>query len=149
MVKQVVSGVGKNSSRSDQNVVERTQRVQREATMSNATGALRGTAKNNRELSQGGAMATTASAVSADTPIPSAGPVAPATTVTPAFAPGNPNTPLTDGAGGNTPGVGPEALNANYISSDPGSILIRAMYLASPSPELRRMVEAYNEEGVY
>ena len=145
MVKQVVSGVGKNASRTDQNVVERTQRVQREATMANATGAPRGSLKTNRELSQGGDMATTASAVSANTPMPTV----PATNVTGAFAPGDPNTPLTDGAGGNTKGAGPDALNANFISSDPGSILIRAMYLASPSPELRRMVEAYNEEGVY
>jgi hypothetical protein len=145
MVKQVVSGVGKNSSRTDQNVVERTQRVQREATMANATGAARGSLKINRELSQGGDMATTASAVSANTPMPTIS----GTNVTNVFAPGDPNTPLTDGAGGNTAGVGPDALNANFISSDPGSILIRAMYLASPSPELRRMVEAYNEEGVY
>jgi hypothetical protein len=145
MVKQVVSGVGKNSSRTDQNVVERTNRVQREATMANATGAPRGSLKTNRELSQGGDMATTASAVSANTPMPTIS----GTNVTNVFAPGDPNTPLTDGAGGNTKGVGPDALNANFISSDPGSILIRAMYLASPTPELRRMVEAYNEEGVY
>jgi hypothetical protein len=148
MVKQVVSGVGKNASRTDQNVVERTQRVQREATMANATGAPRGSLKTNRELSQGGQMATTASAVSAGYQAPAMD-AGPSTQVTGAFAPGNPNTPLTDGAGGNTPGVGPEALNANFISSDPGSVLIRAMYLANPSPELRRMVEAYNEEGVY
>jgi hypothetical protein len=148
MVKQVVSGVGKNASRTDQNVVERTQRVQREATMANATGAPRGSLKTNRELSQGGQMATTASAVSAGYQAPNLQ-VATPTTVTNAFAPGNPNTPLTDGAGGNTRGAGPEVLNANYISSDPGSILVRAMYLANPSPELRRMVEAYNEEGVY
>lgn len=148
MVKQVVSGVGKNASRTDQNVVERTQRVQREATMANATGGVRGSLKINRELSQGGDMATTASAVSAGYKAPTMD-AGPSTKVTGAFAPGNPNTPLTDGAGGNTPGRGPEVLNANFISSDPGSILVRAMYLANPSPELRRMVEAYNEEGIY
>jgi hypothetical protein len=147
MVQQVVSGVGKNASRTDKNLVERTQRIQRDATMANATGGPRGSSKTNRELSQGAPMATTASAMSAGAPAPVAAP--PGTAVTGAFAPGDPNTPLTDGAGGGTPGVGPEALNANYISSDPGSILIRAMYLANPSPELRRMVEAYNEEGVY
>ena len=140
MVKQVVSGVGKNSSRTDQNLVERTQRVQREATMANASGGPRGSLKTNRELSQGGTMATTASAVSANPPMPKS---------TNVFAPGNPNVPFTDGAGGNTPGKGPNDLLSNMNSSDPGSVLIRAMYVANPTPELRRYVEAYNEEGIF
>lgn len=144
MVKQVVSGVGKNSSRTDQNLVERTQRVQREATMSNAVGGPQGSSKLNRELSQAAPMPTTGSATSAS---PSMG--GPATTVTPAFAPGNPNVPFTDGAGGNTAGKQPGDLMANMYASDPGSVLIRAMYLANPTPELRRMVEAYNEEGTF
>lgn len=140
MVKQVVSGVGKNSSRTDQNLVERTQRVQREATMANASGGPRGSLKTNRELSQGGTMATTASAVSANPPMPRSANV---------FAPGNPNVPFTDGAGGNTPGKSPNDLLSNMNSSDPGSVLIRAMYAANPTPELRRYVEAYNEEGIF
>jgi hypothetical protein len=142
--KQTVSGVGKNSSRSDQNLVERTQRVQREANMANATGAPRGTAKTNRELSQGGAMATTASAVSANQGMPT-----PAINVVSPFAPGSPNRPDTDGMGGNTAGKSPNDLMANYMASDAGSILARAMYAAYPTPELRRYVEAYNEEGIF
>lgn len=144
--KQKVSGIGKNSSRSDQNLVERTQRVQREANMANATGAPRGTAKVNRELSQGGAMATTASAVSADAMNRSA--VNQVNVVSP-FAPGSPDRPDTDGMGGDTPGKGPNDLMANYNSVDAGSILVRAMYAAYPTPELRRYVEAYNEEGIF
>lgn len=146
MIKQVVSGVGKNSSRTDQNLVERTQRVQREATMANATGAPRGALKTNRELSQGGDMATTASAVTGGTQLPA---VTSGTSVTNVFAQGNKDVPFADGAGGNTAGASPNALMANMNVADPGSVLIRAMYLANPTPELRRMVEAYNEEGIF
>lgn len=142
--KQKVSGIGKNSSRSDQNLVERTQRVQREANMANATGAPRGTAKVNRELSQSGAMATTASAVSADK-----GMTASKINVVSPFAPGSLDRPDTDGMGGETPGKSPSDLMANYNSVDAGSILVRAMYAAYPTPELRRYVEAYNEEGIF
>jgi hypothetical protein len=141
--KQQVSGVGKGSSRTDQNLVERTQRVQREANMANATGGPRGSAKTNREISQGGAMATTASAVSADAMTRSA------LNVVSPFAPGSPNRPDTDGMGGNTAGKTPNDLMANYNSTDAGSILVRAMYAAYPTPELRRYVEAYNEEGIF
>lgn len=143
-IQQKVSGVGKNSSRTDQNIVERTQRVQREANMANATGAPRGEAKVNRELAQGGAMATTASAVSANQGMPT-----PTVNVVSPFAPGSPDRPDTDGMGGNTPGKSPDDLMANYNSTDPGSILVRAMYAAYPTPELRRYVEAYNEEGIF
>jgi hypothetical protein len=143
-IQQKVSGVGKNSSRSDQNIVERTQRVQREATMANATGAPQGTAKINRELSQGGAMATTASAVSVNPRMRN-----PAINVVSPFAPGSTDRVDTDGMGGNTAGKNPGDLMANYNSTDPGSILVRAMYAAYPTPELRRYVEAYNEEGIF
>jgi hypothetical protein len=145
-MQQKVSGVGKNSSRSDQNIVERTQRVQREANMANATGGPQGSSKTNRELSQGGAMATTASAVSADAATRS---MINQTNVVSPFAPGSPDRPATDGMGGNTPGKTPNDLMANYNSSDAGSILVRAMYAAYPTPELRRYVEAYNEEGMF
>jgi len=143
-IQQKVSGVGKNSSRTDRNVVERTHRAQREATMANATGGPVGSAKTNRELSQGGAMATTASAVSANQGMPT-----PRINVVSPFAAGSPDRPDTDGMGGETPGKGPNDLMANYNSTDPGSILVRAMYAAYPTPELRRYVEAYNEEGIF
>jgi len=145
-IQQKVSGVGKNSSRSDQNIVERTQRVQREANMANATGAPQGTAKINRELSQGGAMATTASAVSADAMTRSG--LNQINVVSP-FAPGSTDRVDTDGMGGNTPGKSPSDLMANSNSVDAGSVLVRAMYAAYPTPELRRYVEAYNEEGIF
>lgn len=146
-IQQKVSGVGKNSSRSDQNIVERTQRVQREANMANATGAPRGEAKINRELSQGGSMTKTASAVSADTV--TTGMQVNQTNVVSPFAPGSLDRPDTDGMGGETPGKSPNDLMANSNSVDAGSILVRAMYAAYPTPELRRYVEAYNEEGIF
>ena len=46
-------------------------------------------------------------------------------------------------------GATPDELMANYQSSDPGAILVRAMYRMYPTPELRRYVEAYNAEGLY
>jgi hypothetical protein len=89
-------------------------------------------------------MATTASAVSANQGMPT-----PAINVVSPFAPGSPNRPDTDGMGGNTAGKSPNDLMANYMASDAGSILARAMYAAYPTPELRRYVEAYNEEGIF
>jgi hypothetical protein len=140
--KQVVSGVGKNSSRTDRNLVERTQKIQREATLANASGGAQGSLKMNRELSQGGNMATTASAVSANTT-----PTGPSVSLPPVdvYAQGR-NAPLSEGAPGG-PGKGSEILQQPVDSVDQGSALIRAMYLANPTPQMRLMVEAFNEEG--
>ena len=140
-MKQVVSGVGAGAKRTDKNLVERTQKIQREAKMQNATGGAYNDRKTNTEIAQGAIMPPTGSATSANPP-------APKYTVQNAFAPGNPSTPLTDGAGGNTPGRGPEALDMTSQTVDPGSILVRAMYLAYPTPEMRRYVEAYNQDGM-
>jgi hypothetical protein len=138
---QVVSGVGANSSRIDQNLVERTQRVQREATLANATGGAQGSLKMNRELSQGGDMPTTASAVSAN-PAPTGASVSiPPIDV---FAQGR-NAPLSEGAQG---GPGGNQQQTPVDSIDQGSALARALYAANPeSRQLRLLVEAYNEEG--
>lgn len=139
-MKEVVSGVGANARRTDKNLSQRTQKIQREARIENATGGSYSERKTNTELAQGSATGTTGSAVSQN--------AAPKYTVQNAFAPGNPSTPLTDGAGGNTPGRGPDALDMNTQSVDPGSVLVRAMYLAYPTPEMRRYVEAYNQDGM-
>lgn len=141
MVKQVVSGVGKNASRTDQNLVERTQRVQREANMANASGGAQGSLKMNRELSQGADMATTASAVSANPT-----PTGPSVTIPPidVFAPGR-QAPLSEGAPG---GPGSNIQQVPVDAIDQGSALARALYAANPnSRQLRLLVEAYNEEG--
>jgi hypothetical protein len=141
MVKQVVSGVGKKSARVDQNVVERVQRVQREATMANATNGAQGSLKINKELSQGGDMPTTASAVSADTTQTAASVSIPPIDV---FAPGR-TAPLSEGAPG---GPGSNLQQVPVDAIDQGSALARALYAANPnSRQLRLLVEAYNEEG--
>jgi hypothetical protein len=142
MVKQVVSGVGPNSSRSDRNLVERTQKIQREAKIQNASGGSYSQRKTNTELAQGQNTAQTASAVSAQ-------PATPPVKVTSAFAPGNPNTPFGDGLDGNTSGRGPEALLGSFNSPDPGAVLIRAIHLYAPTPYTRRMVEDLDAQGMF
>lgn len=135
-----VSGVGKSAKRTDRGMV---QKIQRNAKIQNASGGAYGDRAEMQSIASGAATAPTASAVSAQ-PAPR-----PAVQVTGAFAPGSQDKPFTDGAGGNTAGATPDDLMANYQSSDPGAILVRAMYRMYPTPELRRYVEAYNEEGLY
>jgi len=135
-----VSGVGKNAKRTDRGMV---QKIQRNAKIQNASGGAYGDRAEMQSIASGASTAPTASAVSAQ-PAPR-----PAVQVTGAFAPGSQDKPFTDGAGGNTAGATPDELMANYQSSDPGAILVRAMYRMYPTPELRRYVEAYNEEGLY
>jgi hypothetical protein len=135
-----VSGVGKNAKRTDRGMV---QKIQRNARIENAAGGAYGERKEMKSLASAESTGPTASAASAQ-PAPR-----PAVQVTGAFAPGSQSKPFTDGAGGNTAGAGPDELMANYQSSDPGAILVRAMYSMYPTPELRRYVEAYNAEGLY
>ena len=145
-VKQVVSGVGKNSSRTDKNLVERTQRVQREAKIQNATGAPQGVRQELESLTQGDATTQTASAVSAGVQ-QSVIPVS--QTVTPVFAPGSENLPFADGAGGNTAGRGPDALLSNFNTPNAGSVLARALHLANPTPYTSRLVRQFDDQGMY
>jgi hypothetical protein len=136
-----ISGVGKNAKRTDRGMV---QKIQRNARIENAAGGTYGERKDMKSLASAESTGPTASAVSAQ-PAPRTA----AVQVTGAFAPGSQGKPFTDGAGGNTAGATPDELMANYQSSDPGAILVRAMYKMYPTPELRRYVEAYNEEGLY
>lgn len=141
IAKQQVSMPGSMANRTDRGVVERTQRVQREATMANASGGAQGSLKINKELSQGGDMPTTASAVSADTTQTAASVSIPPIDV---FAPGR-TAPLSEGAPG---GPGSNLQQVPVDAVDQGSALARALYAANPnSRQLRLLVEAYNEEG--
>jgi hypothetical protein len=142
MVKQVVQMPGSMSNRTDRNVVERTQKIQREATLANASGGAQGSLKTNRELSQGGDMPTTASAVSSNTESTSPSVSLPPIDI---YAPGR-QAPLSEGAAGG-PGANANILQEPVDAVDQGSALIRAMYLANPTPQMRLMVEAFNEEG--
>ena len=64
-----------------------------------------------------------------------------------AFAPGNPDTPLSNGAPAG-PGEGTGILQQPVDSPDQGAALARAMFFANPTPQLARIVEAYNEMGL-
>jgi hypothetical protein len=61
------------------------------------------------------------------------------------FAPGQGH--LTDGVGYGTPGTGPEVLNPTITGPDPLGLVARAMYTANPTPQNRRLLEAFIEEG--
>jgi hypothetical protein len=58
------------------------------------------------------------------------------------------DTPLSHGAVGGT-GAGPEVNMPPVDQIDNGEMLARAMYLANPTPQLRRIVESYNETSSY
>ena len=144
MVKEVVSGVGANSSRTDKNPSAQVKRIQRDAKIGSASGGTYGSRAENESLQSGGTVPATGSAVSQNM-YPEM-----SKQVTNIFAPGNPNVPFTDGAGMDTPGRTPSDLvTPNLNSPDPGLVLISAMYAASPTPALRRMLEAYDQEGIH
>ena len=67
--------------------------------------------------------------------------------VTGAFAPTErPNEPITAGTDG-TDGAGSNVLMTPVDAPDQLSVFARAMYMANPTPQLRRIVEAFEEEG--
>jgi hypothetical protein len=144
MAKEVVSGMGANSSRTDKNLSARVERVQRDAKIGSASGGTYGARLENESLQSAETTTATGSAVSKNA-YPEMSKQLPNI-----FSPGNPNVPFTDGAGMNTAGSSPQDLiTPNLTSPDPGLVLISAMYAASPSPVLRRMLEAYDEEGTF
>lgn len=132
-----ISGVGKNSKRTDRGMV---QKIQRDAKIQNASGGAYGERAEMQSLASGGATGPTASAASAGAPAPAAS----VPTVN-AFAPGTQGVPLSNGAKGG-PGVNDTAQQTPVDSFNPDSMFVRAMYAANPdSYQLMMMVEAYNE----
>lgn len=139
-IKETVSGMGANSSRTDNNVSERVARVQRDAKIQNASG---GQYRSRADLeSIAGGASTNVPNVNMNTGTP----VSQIPSVS-AFAPGSgrDGTPLSDGArGGN--GRGEEAQAPTVEMLNPDSMFIRAMAQANPeSRQLFMMVEALNE----
>jgi hypothetical protein len=139
-INEKVSGVGANSSRTDNNVSERVAKIQREAKIQNSTG---GAYTNRQDL--------TALAGAASTDVPSVNmntgsPVSQIPSVS-AFAPGSgrDGVPLSDGAP-NGAGRGIEAQPPTVEMLNPDSMFVRAMAQANPeSRQLFMMVEALNE----
>lgn len=136
---EIVSGVGAGAKRTDQNQSSRLAKINREAKIQNVSGAGYGVNKELTGIAQG-----------APTTVPQAS--APAPTVTPTnanmvdmFAPGQGH--LTDGVDYGTPGAGSEVLNPSLTGQDPLGLIARAMYTANPTPQNRRLLEAFIEEG--
>ena len=136
MVKQVVSGVGKGSKRTDQNLVSR---IQRDAKIQNASGGpyeQRGELEN---LAGGAALLPNNQAMEQSNftaSLPDSN----------AFAPSMHQDPLSHG-GQFGPGQDASQQLTPVDAIDQGSILVRAMFSMNPTPQLRRILEAYNEEG--
>lgn len=146
-IPQVVSGVGAGSKRVDKNNVERVQRIQRNAEIQQASGGAYGDRMRNESSVQDAPISPTGSATSSNiTMPPPPAPVVPSTNI---FDPNDPNDIFTNGAGGNTAGTSPDGLMARFNKPDAGYVLLAAMYQTNPTPEIARMLEAYNEEGIF
>lgn len=141
MVKEVVSGVGANSSRTDKNLSARVQRVQRDARIENASGGSYNERATNTQLAQGSSMSPTASSVTGQQEYVNPIKAIPATVYS------GTDVPLSQGAPG---GPGDNTGMAQPVDAvDPGSVLARALLAANPnSSQLIALVEAYNELGI-
>jgi hypothetical protein len=141
-IKETVSGVGKNASRTDKNLSERVARVQRNAKMQNASNGSYGSRAELQSIA-GGAP------TNVPTPQINMQPQSPISSVPTVniFSPGSglQGNPLSDGAQFG-PGRDASAQPLPANAPNPDSIFVRAMAAANPdSRQLMMMVEAYNE----
>ena len=141
-IREKVSGVGANASRTDKNLSERVARVQRDAKMQNASNGSYGSRADLQSIAGGAptSVPTPQINMQPQTPISSVPTVN-------AFAPGSglQGTPLSDGAQFG-PGRGANVQPLPVSAPNPDSIFVRAMAAANPeSRQLMMMVEAYNE----
>lgn len=133
---------GTQSNRTDQGLVDRVNRIQSDAKIQNAAG---GTYNSRNTLNQ------IASGASTEVPQPTM-PRLTGSQILGGYqsaglmTPGNASTPLSNGALGG-PGNGPEINNMPIQEQSDARDLAAAMYLANPTPQLRRIVEAFNELG--
>ena len=144
MAKEVVSGTGKDARRTDQNISSRVQKIQRDANMKNATGGSYGESLNLQQLSQGASTNTRKPIITPTTSrsVPSA-----ALRMSPLDQMQNNTGPMTDGAPGDTAGRQPYELNQPVDAPDQSAILARAMFAINPTPQNRRLLEAFQQEG--
>lgn len=141
--KEVVSGVGADSKRTDKNVSERVAKVQREAKIQYATGGTYSQASQLQGLAQGASTEMPSSVISP------ARTNTIATNVDTSFLNTvNPNpVTMTDGAPGNTAGRSPEELPAPVDAPDNNALIARAMFMMDPTPQNRRLLESFQQEG--
>jgi hypothetical protein len=136
-----VSGVGKGARRTD---LDRAAKIQREAKIQNATGGAYGQRADLTQLAQGASTAVPLpmggvqrGEYSQPEAIPTVGIFEPTR---------RPNEPITAGIDIGD-GAGSEVLMTPVDAPDQLSTFARAMYLANPTPQLRRIVEAFETEG--
>jgi hypothetical protein len=136
-----VAGPGKFAKRKD---LSRVQKIQRDAKIENATGGSYGESLNLQQLSQGASTDTRKPIISPTTSrsMPSAG-----LRMSPLDQMQNNAGPITDGAPGNTAGRQPHELDQPVDAPDQSAILARAMFAINPTPQNRRLLEAFQQEG--
>lgn len=145
MVKEVVSGVGKDSKRVDQNVSERVAKVQREAKIQNAPG---GAYSQRSQLEQLATAASTESPQAVFNPSAiSNQSMMSNVRVSPLDQLDTSGDPISTGAAGKTAGAGPEVLQVPVDAPDNNALIARAMFLMDPTPQNRRLMESFQQEG--
>ena len=133
MATDVPGGPGKFARRNDLGNVKK---IQRDAKIQESAGGAYGQRAELQGLASGAPMAQAPSQ-----------PMAPSIPVVGAFEPTQrPDEPITAGVNAGE-GPGSEVLMTPIDAPDQLSVLARAMYMANPTPQLRRIVEAFDEEG--
>lgn len=134
------------SRRTDNNNSARVNRIQNDAKIQNASNGAYNERNSLTKLAQGASTAPTGGpAMSLGAGRDQSAGLRPAGPPTDMFAATTHGNALSDGAP-----TGPGANSTNQIpvdALDQGSMLVRAMFRLNPTPQLRRMVEAYNEEN--
>jgi hypothetical protein len=124
---EVVSGMGANSNRTDKNLSARVQRVVNDAKIQNSTGGAYNERANLTSLAQGAPTEQAMPAVTA----PSGDMTPRGIQTTGAFAPGNPDLPLSHGAKGG-PGADDSIQQPIIDTPNPSSLFVRALAKANP-----------------
>lgn len=134
MATDVPGGPGKFARRDDLGNVKK---IQRDAKIQESAGGAYGQRAELQGLASGAPMAQAAPQQSMASSIPVVG----------AFEPTQrPDEAVTAGINAGD-GPGSEVLMTPIDAPDQLSVLARAMYMANPTPQLRRIVEAFDEEG--
>ena len=136
-----VAGPGKFAKRKD---LSRVQRIQRDAKIQNATGGSYSESLNLQQLAQGASTDVKKPIITPTTSrsMPSLG-----IKKSPLDEMQEGAVTMTDGAGGNTAGRQPFELDQPIDAPDQSAILARAMFAINPTPQNRRLLEAFQQEG--
>lgn len=136
MATDTPGGPGKFARRNDLGNVKK---IQRDAKIQESAGGSYGQRAELQGIAAGAPMA--------QAPAAQGMPMPPVVPTVGAFAPtARPDEPVTSGVNAGE-GAGSEVLMTPIDAPDQLSVLARAMYMANPTPQLRRIVEAFDEEG--